>query len=297
MRCYAAAGQETVMLADQKNPSGNESPTLQTRLRSWAGAAKNWLGTAARVTARALKWPLLIAVPLGIFTVTAWWSLISALTSDVEMVPDVRGKTVEEARFALASRSLQMEVSENRKFSTDIDKGLVLETDPAIGAQIKRDRTVIITLSAGFKKTLVPDLLGSTITEARTVGERLGLRIRTRDTVYSTTVAQGRIIAQDPEPHSALVTQTVDVLVSAGEYPQLVMVPHLENRYLTAALEELRSTGLQVVVRRRGDSSDLSTADPYELRALRVYRQWPPPGSFIDLSHPEPVILRVEEYR
>lgn len=275
-------------------PNGDKPPLMQT-IGEWAGTVSTWAGKAWKVFARAMKWPLLIAVPLGIFTVTAWWSLISALTSDVEMVPDVRSKTVEEARFALASRSLQMEVSENRKFSTDIDKGLVLETDPAIGARIKRDRTVIVTLSAGFKKTLVPDLLGTTITEARTIGERMNVRIRTRDSVYSSTVPQGRIISQDPEPHSALVTQTVDVLVSAGDYPQLVMVPHLENRSLTAALDDLRIAGLQVVVRRRGDVADMSAMDPYELRSLRVYRQWPPAGSFIDLSHPETVILRVDE--
>jgi beta-lactam-binding protein with PASTA domain len=262
--------------------------------KSWDRKALEWLQTAGRISWRIMKWPLLVAVPIGVFTFTAWWSLISALSGEVLTVPDVRGKTIDDARFALASRSLDMTISEQEKHSQEIDKGLVIESDPPAGSKIKRGRNVKVTLSAGFKRVMVPNLLWKSVREAEMLGRQRGFRIISRDTAYSGTVPVGHIIAQDPDPDTAFVTETMNVLVSLGPHPKLMLVPKMEGKLLLPVLQDLREKGLPVTVRRRGESRDISTSDPYELRRMEIYRQWPEAGSYIDLISPETIILRVD---
>ena len=254
----------------------------------------SWFKKAGVITWKVIKWPLIVAVPLAVFVFTAWWSLISALTSDVLAVPDLRGKTVEEARFSLSSRSMVPVISETEKFSQEVDKGDVLETDPPAGAKIKRGRSVYLVLSSGFERILVPNLLQKSVREAELLGEQRGFRINRQDSAYSASVPVGHIIAQDPDPNTAFVTPSVDVLVSRGSYPELIMIPSYQDQALLPVLTKLRELGLPVIVRARGQSIDISNREPYDLRRYTIYRQFPEPGSFMPKNNPETIILRVD---
>lgn len=243
---------------------------------------------------KGLKWAFIIGVPVAVFAFTAWWSLISALSSDVQVVPDLRGSTQEEAKFALSSRSMKVSISEENKFSQEIDKGNVLETDPPAGAEVKRGRTIKLILSSGFKKVLVPDLMNKSVREAQILGEQNSFRVRQDDKVFSETVPVGHIVSQSPAPHTAFLTQTVDVLVSKGPRRKLVMVPDMVDSPLLPVLQQLRKSGMRVTVRRRGSSRDISNDEPFELRQMIIYRQDPLPGTFIDLVNQDEIILRVD---
>ena len=240
------------------------------------------------------KWALIIGVPMAVFALSAWWSLISALSSDVQVVPDLRGATVEEARFALSSRSMKAAISEETKYSQEIEKDSVLETDPPAGSEVKRGRTIQLILSSGFKRVLVPDLMNKSVREAQLLGEQNSFAVRTDDAVFSETIPVGHIVSQSPAPHTAFLTQTVDVLVSKGPRRKLVMVPDMVDRPLLPVLQKLRQKGMRVTVRRRGSNRDISNEEPFELRQMRIYRQNPMPGSFIDQMNPEEIILRVD---
>lgn len=265
-------------------PENNDTgKTLKTRLAA-----------AGSLTWKIIKWPLLVAVPIGVFTFTAWWSLISALTNDVLTVPDLRGRSLEEARFALSSRSLKAEIAEEREHSQEIDADLVLLSDPAAGARIKRGRTVRLVLSSGFERVLVPDLLNKSVREAELLGDQRGFRVGNINRAFSEAVPIGRIIAQNPAPHTALVTETVDVLVSAGPHPSLMLIPDMLGKPVLPVMESLRLAGFSFEVRERGSNEDISNADPFQLRRLYVYRQWPAAGSFIDMASPETILLRVD---
>jgi beta-lactam-binding protein with PASTA domain len=242
---------------------------------------------------RILKWPALIALPLFVFAVAVWWSLISSLSSDVKEVPDVIDLLPQQAMERLAVRSLKLEVEEQRKHSDIYAEGRILAQNPPPGAHIKRGRTVRVTLSAGFRQVLVPNLVGTSLREARLIAEQKGFQLRRRQTAYSDRVQEGFVIAQSPLPSTPYITEFIDVLESRGARPQLMMLPRLVGRPLLPVLDALRDQGLRVIVMRQGSIQDISGGDRFELRRYEIYRQSPEAGEFITIPGSEEVILRV----
>src|SRR3989454_8457308 len=86
-------------------------------------------------------------------------SIVSALTAmrfairgrEVE-VPQLAGKTKDEAEEILKGRSLRLKVSSSSRFSSEVPEGKVLEQIPPSGTRIKVDRTVKILLSLGERR-------------------------------------------------------------------------------------------------------------------------------------------------
>lgn len=252
-------------------------------------------GTVAfgKLLFRVFKWPVLIALPLLIFAVAVWWSLISSLSGDVKEVPDLIDLLPAEAAERLAMRSLKLEVEEQRKYSDIYVEGRILSQNPAAGSRIKRGRTVRVALSAGFRQILVPNLLGMSLREATLVAEQKGFRVRRSLSAFSEEVPEGSVIAQTPQPSTPFITEFIDVLESRGPRPKLVMLPRLVGKPLLPVLDALRDQGLRVIVMRQGSTQDISGGDRFELRHYQIYRQSPEAGEFVTIPGSEEMILRV----
>lgn len=275
------------MSEKNSKPSSNTDNKTPRKIQQVLASTWKW-------TCKILKWPALIAVPCLVFAGTAWWSMLSSLSNEVQQVPDLRGKPVEEARFILASRGLNLVLEEREIHSQEIARGDVIETNPASGAKIKRGRNVHAFLSAGIKTRLVPNLLNKSAVAAQMLGRQQGFTVRSAGSIYSEAIPVGHVIAQNPEPNTAFIARQVEILISKGEHPRLISMPDVVGRPLLSVLQELKRNNLPVVVRRRGESADISNNEEYELRQYTIYRQYPDAGSFINLGNPEIVILRVE---
>ncbi len=145
-----------------------------------AAAAKK----IGRLAWKIIRWPLFVAIAIAITLATAWWSMIGTLYNESLQVPELRDKTMDEAKFLLTSRGLKYVVSESEKHSQEIDFGLILETDPPANAGIKRNRTVEITLSSGFEKDLIPDLLDGSVREAQLLGQQSNFTVKELNRIY-----------------------------------------------------------------------------------------------------------------
>ncbi len=88
-------------------------------------------------------------------------------------VPNLAGKTAEQARAELERIGLRAEVVE--RFSGSVDKGLVISTDPGAGAGVARGRSVTVVVSKGRDLVVVPDLKGRTFEEFKEALEDAGL--------------------------------------------------------------------------------------------------------------------------
>ena len=242
---------------------------------------------------RILKWPVLVAIPLIIFALAAWWSLHWSLSGDVRTVPDLIDLTAQEAQQKLSLRSLRLEVEEQKRHSDLYAEGHILEQEPKAGSQIKLGRHVKVTLSAGFRRVLVPSLINMSLREAQLVAEQKGFKVRRGLIAYCEDVPEGSVIAQSPQPSTPFITEFIDVLESRGPRPKLVMLPRLEGRPLLPVLDFLRSEGVSVVVWARGSTQDISNGDRFELRHYVIYRQSPEAGEFITIPGSVDVILRV----
>ncbi|MDP9420293.1 MAG: PASTA domain-containing protein, partial [Actinomycetota bacterium] len=108
-------------------------------------------------------------------------------------VPNLAGKTAEQARAELERIGLRAEVVE--RFSSSVDKGLVIGTDPGAGAGVARGRSVTVVVSKGRDLVVVPDLKGRTFEEFKEALEDAGLI--PGDVAGN---SRGDPAASDPEP-------------------------------------------------------------------------------------------------
>jgi len=90
-------------------------------------------------------------------------------------VPDLGGKTFEDAKAVLTAKGL--EVAQLEKFDSDVDKGLVISTSPGTGARVPKGETVTLVVSKGPDVVDVPDVTGRTVEEATAILRDAGLGV------------------------------------------------------------------------------------------------------------------------
>ena len=90
-------------------------------------------------------------------------------------IPDVRGKSEERAVALLSGKGFEVNVETT--FSDKVDRGLVIGTDPMIGAKVQPSDPIVLQVSLGPRFFDAPDLEGMTVDHARAVVEDLGLRL------------------------------------------------------------------------------------------------------------------------
>ncbi|SUD48089.1 Serine/threonine-protein kinase PrkC [Nocardia otitidiscaviarum] len=118
-------------------------------------------------------------------------------------LPNVRGKTEEEARAALDA--VGIEVTGTRvEFDSKVKAGEVAGTDPAAGTTIDSSQGVVLLISNAVE---VPGLLGSSVGDARAKLEALGLGVSVRQLAPSDSsivISQSSVPGAKVEPGSTI---------------------------------------------------------------------------------------------
>jgi len=114
----------------------------------------------------------------------------------VAVVPNVVGKTGENAKSALAQKGLK--VSETKSSSESVEEGLVISQSPEAGTQVKSGSTVSIVVSSGSNQVVVPSVTGKTESQATSLIENAGLKALVK-TWPSAAADAGKVVSQDPE--------------------------------------------------------------------------------------------------
>lgn len=109
-------------------------------------------------------------------------------------------------------------------FSDTMPQGRIISTYPEAGTRITKDTTVTAYVSKGpdVDYSIVPSLVGLTISQAATALEKANLAAGKVTYVYSDTVDAGKIISQEPYRGEAVPDKltTIDFVVSLGpEHP------------------------------------------------------------------------------
>jgi len=144
------------------------------------------------------------------------WRLTS--TRKDATVPNLVGKTLEEARTLAASKNLGMEVVESR-YNQVIPKGQVVFQSPAAQRFADRDRLVRVIMSLGPAATKMPELRGMHLAQTRDLLKQAGLTIDVPVRVFSSRWDRDTVIDQTPAPETSLAKGAqVCLLVSLGTY-------------------------------------------------------------------------------
>ncbi|MFA9428974.1 Stk1 family PASTA domain-containing Ser/Thr kinase [Egicoccus sp. AB-alg2] len=183
-------------------------------------------------------------------------------------IPDVAGDTREVAEARLTSAGLSPEVTE--RHHEEVERGLVIRTEPAAGEVLDETSQVEVRVSLGPTPIAVPDVRGSAEQDAAAALEDAGLRMRVSGREHDAEAAEGTVIGQDPADGELFRGDTVDVVVSLGPAP--IEVPNVRNMLVEEAVSVLEEQGFDVEVERRGGFGAF-------LRPNRVFEQDPGPGA------------------
>ncbi|MCH5340447.1 MAG: Stk1 family PASTA domain-containing Ser/Thr kinase [Acetatifactor sp.] len=166
--------------------------------------------------------------------------------SEVECVPmpDVVGKTVEDAKNTLAAMGFRSQAVYEE--SDVYDVGVVIRADVESGTEIPVGSLVTLTASVGPHGIEIPPVVDHTFEEAKQILENLGFVVE-RMEAYSETVAAGIVVSQSPvasekAPSGASITLTV----SLGS--QTVKMPYLIGMSEADGIITLKERGLDVEV-------------------------------------------------
>lgn len=170
-------------------------------------------------------------------------------------VPDLVGRSLNDATSLAASLDLPIRVEEQRRPDPKVPDGYVLGQDPVPGSSARRQRSVRVWLSAGPKIALAPSLVGESqrAAEIRVVQDGLGLGpvAEIRSALYPPDV----VVAQDPPPGQE--TAEVRLLVNRGEDRASYVMPDLIGVNGESAAELLRAQGFRVSITAQSQASGL----------------------------------------
>ncbi len=152
-------------------------------------------------------------------------ALTTSLGPEMVSVPDVRRRSLEEARFAMEQALLS--VGELREaYDQTVPSGFIVGQDPAPGASLARGTAVNLTISKGQEAFVLPDLVGRSLDDARRMLQDLGVTLRNVTQVPRDDLPPGQVIAMLPAAgtqirHGDAVAVTISARSSAagGEEP------------------------------------------------------------------------------
>lgn len=159
----------------------------------------------------------MIVVVIGACWGTLLWLDHYTHHGEAYVVPNVKNKSLEEARLALHNQKLEGLVVDS-SYVKGLPDGMVLDQNPAGGARVKEGRTIYLTVTTS-KVPLVklPDLIdNSSLRQAEAKLKAMGFRLTEpeyvsgeQDWIYGIKYRGRSLMSGDKVPHEAMLTLCV----------------------------------------------------------------------------------------
>lgn len=184
-----------------------------------------------------------IAMVLLFMTAFAWaffsfgnfWSVTEI------SVPDVVGKTSEQAEQTLKKENLRVSVDEI--VSDTVPVGQVISQTPGAGSSVKEQRIIHLTVSKGGSVLTAPDFTGMTLDQAKERLTRLSLSLGAVEMGNDASKDSDVILSQTPAPGANIEKGTVINLVINAKQ---AAVPDLSGMTLADAKKALAAVKMDV---------------------------------------------------
>jgi len=200
----------------------------------------------------------LLMVLIGL--VTFWLSVRGA---EEVLVPNVENKELISALIEMQEKELYPRIQV--RYSSDYQKGMIIEQKPTSGTIVRVGRRVILTVSRGPVIDRVEDYAGQKVEEVRIhlqtlfASYRALLKIKEPVSYVFDPEAAGTILAQKPEPGTVIDSVTdLELVVSRGPRGELVTVPEFIGMEFHNAIAQLSSSNFPFIfaVRRAEGDED-----------------------------------------
>lgn len=139
--------------------------------------------------------------------------------ADGLVIPNVQNMSLDDAEKELRKAGFIIKFEE--EYSADIEKNHVIYQTPAAGTNAKEGDIITIVLSRGPNQSLVPNIVGMSLSEAENVLKENKLLLGNIKQEYSDTFEKGIVIDQSPKSGNEIGSEgsKVDVVISKGPEP------------------------------------------------------------------------------
>jgi len=178
-----------------------------------------------------------------------WW-FGAGPGAHITIPTSIRNLTPEAATAQLTKLGIPVKDT-TEDYSLEVAAGLVFDTDPPLGASIRKGTSVVLKVSKGPQPTTIGQLAGLSLTDADALIEQAGL-LRDEDVDYvfsdkekdvvlaAAVTVDGALVDVSQGSDALFQGQTVAVKVSAG------ILPPIQGMTENAARAELEKAGLKV---------------------------------------------------
>lgn len=193
------------------------------------------------------KWLVILLVLLAVAALAGLVTYFSSGGSRSQVtVPNVAGLTESGARERLQEKGLEV-AAKTREFPSDKQKaGRVVKTVPEIGAQVKRNKEIVLYISSGSPKVEMDDYTDEEYADAVDKLKELEFKESNikKTEEYDDKVDKGKIIKQTPEAEEKVVPSETDVDFVVSKGPEPVTMINLIGSTEDSARQSLNSIGL-----------------------------------------------------
>ena len=192
-------------------------------------------------------------------------------------MPDVKGKSFDEASKMLKEAGFTGTISKEDMEAADAVKDQAQETEPAAGQATAPDQAITVRIATG--KSAVPDFSGMTAEQARSLASEKGFKNKVNVVEKeSTEQAAGKVFAQDPEDGTALDRKSGKITVTiAKAAPTTAKMPNLIGMDENQANQAFKNAGFTGNLR----ITKVTTTDPSK-PINRIYSQNFDPDTELD---------------
>lgn len=206
---------------------------------------------------------------------------------DEVTVPNVRGKTYEQAQVILKTIGLEP-VFGGERFDNRYPKGTVILQRPAANKTVKAGRRIYLIVSGGNIKVTVPDIRYKRVEEAKILLNRVGLTVAQILEDTTSDVPKGLITNQSISPNEMVekgtpITIWVSSVSSFGE----IELPSLFGKSFSEARQIIESKNLKV--------GKIVYQPSIEYLPNTVVYQYPPAGTSVEAGTPIDLIVVKEK--
>jgi len=182
-----------------------------------------------------------IAAAITIFVLVLFFLILRVYTHHGKAfsVPDLKGMSMDEVESITGKKNLRYEIFDS-VYSDEYPPGVVVDQHPEAGFKVKSNRKVFLTTSTKTpEKTLMPNLIGHTLRQARSVMESHGLVAGKLEYVFD--IAKNVVLEQkfNGSPVSRGDTlirgSSIDLVLGKGLGDDKTFIPDLINNKLEDA--------------------------------------------------------------
>ena len=197
-----------------------------------------------RNTKRNRIWTIVLTSVLGLLLVVVLFFGIRAIFDRVvttAKVPSVTGLDVNDAKALLDREGLKYK--ELYVDSDDVKVNVVMYQNPEADTVVRKEDTVLISVSSGPAQLSMPDVVGMNIEEAKSLLQSYGFTQMTLYPVLNGDYSIGTVVSQTPAANDKADKETpVSISYSGGK----TTVPLLKNLTLAEAESILKQSQLRI---------------------------------------------------